>query len=129
MATGHREAEWRPVIAFFVVPQGASTPQVGYAHRIEVNDTQVIASVTVKGEGAISATQAAELQAKRAVQEAIDARVRDLMAKSRFCAEEGDQRAARAAAAKARFVGRTSAHGIVAQATDVSFWRRVFGVR
>lgn len=78
---------------------------------------------------AIAATLEAEQDAIAAVQRAINARVRDLMLESRHYSEAGNNGASRTAAAKARFVGRTSARAIVAEATEAGIWRRLFGLR
>lgn len=78
---------------------------------------------------AITATLEAEEAAIVAVQRAINARVRDLMLESRHYSAAGNNAASRAAARKARFIGRTSARAIVAEATDTGMWRRLFGVR
>lgn len=78
---------------------------------------------------AVEAEQLADAEAQRAVQKAINARVRVLMVEANQLAEAGNNSAANATRAKARFVGRTSAFQIVRSATDTSLWRRLFGLR
>jgi len=48
LVEANRAAEFN----FFIVPQGGSNPLVSYTHRIELNDGQVTAIVTIEGEPA-----------------------------------------------------------------------------
>ena len=72
----------------------------------------------IKWMAALDATRKARNDAQQALQQAIDARVRELVLEAQYHAEVGNRRASEAAGVKARLVGRASAKEIVKSATD-----------
>lgn len=47
LVEGNRAAEFQ----FMIVPQGGSNPSVSYTHRLQFNEAEVLATVTIEGEG------------------------------------------------------------------------------